>query len=130
MAEQKQTEKQVEDKIWKKTSAAEMKIFIQFMFGIHKLPCIGPLTPSSECQLILWGKGDIRNSQYFHLNDNVKAPAKGDKNCDPLFKVKPLLEVVQENSRLYYHPGRDISIDKAMVKFNHQLRFKQYMEGE
>ena len=84
------------------------------------LPCVGPLTPSSECQLllILWGKGDMKNSQYFHLNDNVKAAAKGDKNYDPLFKVKPLLEVVQENSRLYYHPGGDISVDEAMIKFN------------
>ena len=138
MAEQKQTEKQVEDKNWKKTSAAEMKIFIfiQFMFGIRKLPDAAHALvhwPPPQNASYCWYYGEremSKTSQYFHLNDNLKAPAKGDNNCDPLYKVKPLLEVVQENSRLYYHPGRDISVNKARIKFNHRLGVKQYMKGE
>ena len=63
-AERKQTDKQVEDKNWKKTSAAFSFSLCSAYMSCQMLQCIGPLTPSSECQLllILWGKGDIKNS--------------------------------------------------------------------
>ena len=101
-AVQKQLEKGV-DKYWKETTPEEMKsvIFVQFMFGIHHLP-EASMYWSSDPLLRVSATADLisknrfeKLSQYFHLNDNSKAAAEGDPNYDPLFKVRPLSEQVQ-----------------------------------
>lgn len=135
-AVQKQLEKGV-DKYWKQTTPEEMKIFIfvQFMFGIHHLPeasmywSSDPLLRVSAIADVISKNRFEKLSQYFHLNDNSKAAAKGDPNYDPLFKVRPLLEQVRSSSHAHYHPGKHISIDEAMIKFNGRLSFKQYIKG-
>ncbi|KAK7106183.1 piggyBac transposable element-derived protein 4-like [Littorina saxatilis] len=136
-ATQKQQEKGV-DKYWKETTPEEIKIFIfvQFMFGIHHLPETS-MYWSSDPLLRVAAIADVisknryeKLSQYFHLNDNSKAAAKGDAEYDPLFKVRTLLEQVRTSSHAHYHPGKHISIDEAMVKFNGRLSFKQYIKGK
>ena len=101
-AVQKQHEKGV-DKYWKETTPEEMKsfIFAQFMFTIHHLP-EASMYWSSDPLLRVSATADLisknrfeKLSQYFHLNDNSKAAAEGDPNYDPLFKVRPLSEQVQ-----------------------------------
>ena len=96
-AVQKHLEKGV-DKYWKETTPEEMKIFIfvQFMFSIHHLPeasmywSSDPLLRVSAMEDVISKNRFKKRSQYFHLNDNSKAAAKGDPNYDPLFKVRPL----------------------------------------
>lgn len=136
-AQQKQEEKGAADKNWKPAAPDEMKlfIFVQFMFGIHRMPetamywSTDPLLRVPAIADIM-SKGRFQKlSQYFHLNDNRAAVPKGQPGYDPLFKVRPLLNVVLENSRAHYSPGQDISIDEAMIKFNGRLSFKQYIKG-
>ena len=135
-AEQRQQNKGT-DKTWKETTAVEMKlfIFIQFMFGIHRMPetamywSSDPLLRVSAIADVM-SKGRFQKlSQYFHLNDNSAAVPKGQPEYDALFKVRPLLDAITVNSRAHYFPGRDISIDEAMIKFNGRLSFKQYIKG-
>ena len=135
-AEQRQQNKGT-DKTWKETTAVEMKlfIFIQFMFGIHRMPetamywSSDPLLRVSAIADVM-SKGRFQKlSQYFHLNDNSAAVPKGQPEYDALFKVRPLLDAITVNSRAHYFPGRDISIDEAMIKFNGCLSFKQYIKG-
>ena len=136
-AEQRQAEKSV-DKQWKITNAAEMKlfIFIQYMFGIHRMPdtamywSTDPLLRVPAIADVMSRNRFQKLSQYFHLNDNSKAKAKGEPGYDPLFKVRPLLDLVTNNSRAHYNPGKDISLDEAMIKFNGRLSFKQYIKGK
>ena len=136
-AQQKQEEKGAADKNWKPATPDEMKlfIFVQFMFGVHRMPetamywSTDPLLRVPAIADIM-SKGRFQKlSQYFHLNDNRAAVPKGQPGYDPLFKVRPLLNVVLENSRAHYSPGQDISIDEAMIKFNGRLSFKQYIKG-
>ena len=54
----------------------------------------------------------------------------GQPGFDPLFKVRPLLEIFRECCSSKYKPGRAISIDEAMVKFKGRLYFKQYMKSK
>ncbi|KAL8615917.1 hypothetical protein ACOMHN_034593 [Nucella lapillus] len=61
---------------------------------------------------------------------NSKAIAKGQPGYDALYKVRPLLDLVFNNSRAHYYPGQDVSVDKAMIKFNGKLSFKQYIKGK
>lgn len=134
-AEQKQENKT--DKDWHVTTPNEMKlfIFINFMFGIHRLPEV-QMYWSTDPLLRVPAVADVmsRNrfnklNQYFHLNNNHDAVQKGNPGYDPLFKVRPLLDLVHGNSTKHYHPGQDISIDEAMIKFNGRLSFKQYIKG-
>ena len=136
-AQQRMAEKGA-DKNWVEATATEMKlfIFINFMFGIHRMPETS-MYWSSDPLLRVPAIADVmsRNrfqklSQYFHLSDNSKAVPKGQPGYDPLYKVRPLLDLVMENSHTHYNPGRDISIDEAMIKFNGRLSFKQYIKGE
>ncbi|KAK7105748.1 piggyBac transposable element-derived protein 4-like [Littorina saxatilis] len=136
-AAQKQAQKGA-DKNWTPTTGSEMKlfIFIQYMFGIHRMPDTA-MYWSSDPLLRVPAIADVmsRNrfqklSQYFHLNDNSKAVPKGQPGHDALFKVRPLLDMVTNNCRAHYNPGRDISIDEAMIKFNGRLTFKQYIKGK
>ena len=109
--------------------------FVQFMFGIHHLPeasmywSSDPLLRVSAIADVISKNQFEKLSQYFHLNDNLKAAAKDDPNYDPLFKVRPLLEQVRSSSHAHYHPGKHISIDEVMIKFNGRLSFKQYIKG-
>ena len=101
-AVQKQLEKGV-DKYWKETTPEEVKIFIfvQFMFGMHHVPeasmywSSDPLLRVSATADLISKNRSEKLSQYFHLNDNLKAADKGDPNYNPLFKVRPLSEQVQ-----------------------------------
>ena len=132
-----QWQEQKADKDWHDTTASEMKLFlsVNFMFGIHRLPEV-QMYWSTDPLLCVPAITDVmsRNrfnklNKYFHLNNNSDAVEKGKPGYDPLFKLWPLLNLVHDNGAAHYHPGQDISIDKAMIKFNGQLSFRQYIKG-
>ena len=62
-----------------------------------------------------------------HLNDNTKAPARDEPNYDKLFKIRPMLDMVQHLFRNAHHPSQQASVDEAMVCFKRKSSFKQYM---
>ena len=112
------------------TTPAEMKgfIFINFMFGIHRLPETR-MYWSTDLLLHVPAVAGVmsRNrynklNMYFHLNNNMDAVGKGQPGLAPLFKVRPLLEMVQRNSHAHHYPGQAISIDQALIKFNRRRR--------
>jgi hypothetical protein len=61
--------------------------------------------------------------QYFHCS-NPAEPIDAD---DKLHKVRPLVTVLKENFHRMFVPGRDLSVDEAMIKFDGRLGWKQYM---
>ena len=89
-----------------------------------------PLLRVSAIADVMSKGGYQKISQYFHLHDNAKAYPKGHELYDPLFKVRPLLTTVRENSQKYFKPNEEISFDEAMIKYNGCLSFKQYMKGK
>ena len=46
---------------------------------------------------------------------------------DPLYKVRPVLDMCQHTFLEQYIPGREVSIDEAMVKYKGRVFFRQYM---
>ena len=98
------------------------------MFGIHHLLEVDmywSLDPD------VMGKSRYQKiNQYFHIKDNSEVLPKTDPNYDPLFKVRPLLDLIKAKSHTHYNPGCEISIDEAMIKFNGRLSFKQYIKGK
>ena len=61
-------------------------------------------------------------SKYTHLTD----PATED-HTDLLCKVRLLVNLLEQRFQAAYIPGKNISVDKGLVKFNGRLSFKQYM---
>lgn len=67
-----------------------------------------------------WQEHSVR---YLHVTD----PNVRDAEPDKLLKVRPLLTTLQTNFPSLFTQGRALSIDKAMVKINGWLAWKQYM---
>jgi hypothetical protein len=50
-----------------------------------------------------------------------------ERAYDKMHKVRPLMNIVNDNSMAEYHPHREISIDEAMIAFKGRSSIKQYM---
>ena len=61
-----------------------------------------------------------------HFNDNSLAPAHGTAGYDKLYKIRPVLDAICGKSKTLYNPGKNISVDAAMVKFKGRSSIKQY----
>ena len=88
------------------------------IFGVH---CISKSMP------LLCFKALMR---CLHLNDNSKAPRPGEDGFDKLYKIRPLLDIVRQNSLSKYMPHRENLVDEAMVLFKGRSGFKQYMPNK
>ena len=66
-------------------------------------------------------------TRYLHLNDNSMMPARGTRDFDKLFKVRPFLDSLHANFISQYMPHKQASIDEAMIKFKGRSSLKQYM---
>ena len=86
-------------------------------------PLLGVPAVSSACR-------EEGTRKDFHLNDNTLRVSLDDNRYDPIYKVIPLYETVRMNCVEKYRPGRDISVEEAMVAFTGRLHFKQYIKNK
>ena len=123
---------------WKPVTSGDMKLFlfINIMFGLHQLPeyshywSTDPLLGVPAVSSCMPRGRYEKISKYFHLNDNTLRVPRDDDRYDPIYKVRPLYETVRMNCVEKYRPGRDISVDEAMVAFTGRLHFKQYIKNK
>jgi len=54
-------------------------------------------------------------------------PEREDPSYDPLYKVRPLIDLCQRTFRNHLEPGQDLSVDKGMIRYKGRLYFRQYM---
>ena len=62
----------------------------------------------------------IRAAIHFADNNNANLE-------DRLYKIRPILDIVQDLYTTIYSPNKELSIDETMLKFKGRLFFKQYM---
>jgi len=65
--------------------------------------------------------------QSLHVNDNSQEPKKGSDNYDKLYKLRPLIERLNEQFQFHAVSSSSQSVDEAMVLFKGHSSFKQYM---
>ena len=65
--------------------------------------------------------------RYLHLKDSQQQAPRDDPNYDPLYKLRPLVDICHHNFLAHYAPAREMSIDEAMAKYKGQMFFRQYM---
>lgn len=101
----------------------ELKAFfgILIFMGIHPLPSmklywsqdqnfhverIARIMPLKRFLFIL---------RQLHINDNTQIPAKGTDQFDKLYKLRPLIDHLQNSFRSNYTPSRNLAINESMV---------------
>ena len=65
--------------------------------------------------------------QYLHFNDNTLAAKRDHPLYDKLFKIRPVLDIVDETFRLHYSPSANVSIDEQMIGTKARLSYIQYL---
>ena len=61
-------------------------------------------------------------NRYFHISD-----PRQENPADKLTKIRPLISKLKNAFQNVYVPGKNLSIDEGLIKFNGRLSFKQYM---
>ncbi|KAK3721656.1 hypothetical protein QZH41_003676 [Actinostola sp. cb2023] len=115
-----------------------MKAFIGIwiLMGLNSLPSIAnywskdPFLRNEGIQQVMTKNRFEELAQFIHFNDSEKRPARGARNYDRLYKVRPILSGVLNNIQNAYYPGKNISIDEGMVAFRGRVSFLQYMPAK
>ena len=123
---------------WIPTTLPEMKVFLAFQMsmGIRSTPKVDDIwSTDDQIRDHFLAKLLSRNrywalSRYFHLRDTSNVPARDQPDYDPLFKVRPMLDLVNEKFALVYKPKQNLSVDEAMVAFKGRHSFKQYLPSK
>lgn len=55
---------------------------------------------------------------------------RGQDGFNPLFKIQPLLDIVDPTYMQVYNPRRELSLDESMVKFKGRIFFRQYLPAK
>ena len=113
---------------WEDTSPDEMKVFVAHLI------VMGILKKNSLEQF--WSRDSILNMPFFghymsrnrfHISDPDETnPLKGEADHDPLFLVRPMVDMMQRNFHTKYRPGKELSSDESMCPFKGRVHFKCY----
>lgn len=102
---------------------------LNFLMGYHKLPSWKDYWSTSEdfCLPII-GKTMSRNRfdeilSNLHVNDNAKIPKD---NKDRLYKLRPMIDGLNNKFQQLYHGTRQLSVDESMILFKGRNVMKQY----
>ena len=72
----------------------------------------------------------LKVMQYLHTSDRESEPPQNHPNHDKLYKIRPVLEMVQETFHNHYRPSKNQTIDEGMVAFKGRLSYMQYMPAK
>lgn len=95
--------------------------YFQDNFWLTKTPAFSKIFSRDKYQLM---------KSFLHFNNNESQKPKGDPDYDPLYKIRPLLELTKNKYVESYEPGEALSIDESMLKFKGRLSFKQYLPSK
>ena len=120
---------------WEDTSLDEMKVFVAHLIvmGILKknsleqywsrdsilnMPFFGHYMSRNHFQNILWN---------LHIsNPDETNPLRGEADHDPLFLVRPMVDMMQRNFHTKYRPGKELSLDESTCPLKGRVHFKCY----
>ncbi|CAK1585001.1 unnamed protein product [Parnassius mnemosyne] len=113
----------------------ELKAYLGMLIqmGIHKLPSIedywssNPALCVPEIAETMTLQRFQKISRCLHVNDNEQMPRRGETGFDKLYKIRPLLDQINQRCQNNARNTRSQSIDESMVKFKGRSTLKQYM---
>ncbi|XP_046904701.1 piggyBac transposable element-derived protein 4-like [Hypomesus transpacificus] len=126
------------DPHWHPTDLREMKAYIglNILMGINQLPDSGMYWASD----IFIGNAGFKKTmtarrfekltQNLHLCDRESEPGRGERGYDALFKLRPLLDVVENTMWDAYTPNRCLTIDTCAIAVKGRFSPTQYMPSK
>uniref|UniRef100_A0A3B3Y771 PiggyBac transposable element-derived protein domain-containing protein n=1 Tax=Poecilia mexicana TaxID=48701 RepID=A0A3B3Y771_9TELE len=126
------------DPHWHPTDVREMKAYVglNILMGINQLPDTGMYWASD----IFIGNAGFKKTmtarrfekltQYLQLCDRDSEPVRGERGYDGLFKIRPLLDVVENTMWDAYSPNRCLTIDKCAIATKRRFSPTQYMSSK
>ena len=86
--------------------------------NILNMPFFSHYMSRSHFQNILWN---------LHISDPDETnPQKGEANHDPLFLVRPMVDMMQRNFHTKCRPRKELSLDESTCPFMGRVHFKCY----
>lgn len=112
-----------------------MKAFFSFnlLMSINRLPSIDDYWSTNPNQHYAPVANRISRdrfhdiSRYLHFVDNANLVPRGHPMHDRLRKVRPILEAITNKCLHLHNPHREVTVDKAMIKFQGPSSLKRYM---
>ncbi len=123
-------------KAWKNTNSQEIKIYSALVLWtglISNIDLKGKIFIISDN----WSKDKLHETnfkeyiklyrfqllhRFFHLANNLD-----DKKTDDLFKIRPVLDLMNSNWSKYNNADQILSVDEAIIKYNGRIKFRQYI---
>ena len=101
---------------------------LNILIGNHELPLLLTFWDSDEFFGVEGFKKTIPKHRFMTLGKHLHLanPTTEDRN-DLLCKVCPLVTCLEPKFAEAYTPGKNITVNEGLVKFNGRLSFKQYM---
>ena len=122
---------------WIDTSKTEMKAFValQIAMGLCQKPTIRSywnefwLTYTPFNSIMSRNRFELIQT-FLHFNNTELQVLRGQRGFNPLFKIQPLLDIVDPTYMQVYGPRRELSLDESMVKFKGRIFFRQYLPAK
>lgn len=68
--------------------------------------------------------------QFLHCSDNLDVPEPGEEGYDPLHKISPVINILNETFGKNYSLNQDVCVDERMVGFKGRHQLKQYISNK
>ena len=122
---------------WTDTSKAEIKAFValQIAMGLCQKPTIRSywnkfwLTYTPFNSIMSRNRFELIQT-FLHINNSNMQVPRGQRGFSPLFKIQPLLDIVDPTYMWVYSPRRELSLDESMVKFKGRIFFRQHLPAK
>lgn len=117
-------------KKWQPTNCFEMKRFfgILIWMGLVKLPQLSLYWSNTKTFEQTFIKSIMSRNRFeillrmLHFANN---DLHHDKN-DRLFKIRPILEMLNEKFKFHYTPNEQLCVDESLIPFRGRVIFRQY----
>ena len=120
---------------WKDVAENEMLAYLglHIAMGIVNLPNIRDFWSNEPILQHQWFKSIMCRDRfkqilcYFHCANQSGYVPRGEDGHDPLYKVRPIIDILSERFESLYNPNRELSIDESMIGTKCRVPFLQYI---
>lgn len=126
------------DPHWRPTDLREMQAYIglNILMGINQLPDYGMywatdiFIGNAGFKKTMTARRFEKLNQNIHLCDRDQEPARGQPDYDGLYKIRPLLDVVQKTMWEAYGANRCLTVDEGAIAVKGRFSATQYMPSK
>ena len=121
-----------EDNNWRQQLASSEFLAHNFMMGLTQKTNLKDHWSSDEIHSSpFFGKYMTRDRflailRFLHLNDNSNRIPRGEEGYNPLLKLRPVYDTLQEKFLSVYTPTKHLSLDESSIGWKGHIHFRVY----